>query len=450
MKYLFTTLLIVVLHSVFIPDVALSATDNQLVTEIRTFDNDSTFRYLYMYDNLGNKVLETKYYQQDSTWVRKSLNEWIYAGNNCTSQRERVWTGSSWMMSYSIDYSYTNGLLISEIHNTYSNGTATLFKKVEYQSTAQLNNKKEYAWQSNAWILSFENGFSYNLKGTTDSINTTSYQNGNISDQLISSFVYNTDGTLQSQLLREKTGNVWVNTELINWFYKPNTTLVESIRNKKWNTDTSVWENTQRVDYLYNGQSAVISETCQRWKSMFWDNDVRYDYQYDSNNNLIKKILSQPLYNDWRSMISINYSNFKQNKANTIESQYEFWGGNTGELTTSYIPFMFNNELSIQKGRSIEIGYLPITDTGLNFPSGKNTLQRIPVYPNPSEGIYYINTQTYTINSWTVSDLKGQVLRKEIQSFQSGVIDLTDLPKGIYILRVTTPDQQLIQKLIKE
>jgi hypothetical protein len=183
---------------------------------------------------------------------------------------------------------------------------------------------------------------------------------------------------------------------------------------------------------------------------MFWENDSRYDYQYDNNNNLLKKTLSQPIYNDWRGLVSINYSNFTKNCANTIDSQYEFWGGNTGELTTSFIPFMFNNSITVQKGRSLQLSYLPVTDTELFTPVDNNSLQRIPVYPNPSDGIFYINTQKYTINSWTVSDLNGQVLVKQAQSFQSGVIDLTGLPKGIYILRVTTQNQQMIQKLIKE
>src|ERR1035437_1361674 len=98
MKYFSATVFFIILHSVLIPNKLLSSNDNQLVTEIRNFDNDSTFRYLYVYDNLGNKVLETKYYQQDSTWIRKSLNEWIYDGNKCSSQRERQWTNSGWMI----------------------------------------------------------------------------------------------------------------------------------------------------------------------------------------------------------------------------------------------------------------------------------------------------------------------------------------------------------------
>jgi len=187
-----------------------------------------------------------------------------------------------------------------------------------------------------------------------------------------------------------------------------------------------------------------------RWSTMFWKNDIRYDYEYDITNKLIKKTLFKPIYNDWRGLVSINYSNFALNKANDIESKYEFWGGKTGDLTTSFIPYMFNNEQSVQKGRSLKISYIPITETELYTPLVSNKMQLIPVYPNPSDGIFYINTQKYNLKSWNVTNLNGQVLKKENIAFQTGVVDISDFPKGIYILHVTTTEEQLVQKLIKK
>jgi len=91
-----------------------------------------------------------------------------------------------------------------------------------------------------------------------------------------------------------------------------------------------------------------------------------------------------------------------------------------------------------------------VSETALYTPVQNSTYHLIPVYPNPSVGIFYINTQKYTLKSWIVTDMNGQVLKSQVQDYQSGVIDLTDLPKGIYILRATTTNEQMIQKLIKE
>jgi len=313
-----------------------------------------------------------------------------------------------------------------------------------------LTSKKEYSWLTTGWILSLETDFVYLQNGNTDSLTIINFQSGNVMSQFLSTFIYNLDGTLKSQLFQGKTGNNWVNSELINWYYISNSSFIKSIHIKKWISDTSAWENTQKTDYVYNDSIELVTETYQRWSTMFWKNDIRYDYQYDNKNKLLKKTLSVPIYNDWRGLISINYSNSTSNNLNDIESKFEFWGGNTGELTTSYIPFLFNSEQSIQKGRSIQISYKINPDTILFTNELNSTTHSIPVFPNPSDGIFYINTQKYTIKSWTVTDMKGQILKKQNQSFQSGVIDLTDLPKGIYILHVTTLNEQLNQKLIKD
>lgn len=450
MKQLLSAVILILLLLVMKPNAVMSTNDGQLITEIKVVDNDSVFRYLYLYDNLGNKVLESKYYQQDSTWIRQSLNEWIYSGNKCITQRERIWKDNIWLVNFQIDYGYTGDQLISEIHNIYNNGVPSLLKKIDYQYNLNLlTSKKEFSRDQNNWNLSIENDFIYLPDGKTDSITTTNYQSGNQINQLLSTFIYNPNGTLQLELLQEKNNLVWVNSELINWFYTDNSSLVSSQRNKKWLSDYSSWENTQRTDYRYTN-STLVSETYQRWKTQFWDNDVRYDYEYDPNNLLLKKTLSKSIYHDWRGTISIYYSNFIKNKANNIDSKFDFWGGVTDDLTTSFIPFMFNDVLSIQKGRSLSISYSPVIDTLLFNPVVNNTLNMIPVYPNPSVGIFYINTQKYSIDSWTVTDLKGVILRKQVQSFQSGVIDISDFAKGVYILHVTTPDGQMIQKLIKE
>ena len=146
---------------------------------------------------------------------------------------------------------------------------------------------------------------------------------------------------------------------------------------------------------------------------------------------------------------SVNYSDFSQNNSYSIKSQYEFWGGNTGELTTSFIPFMFNDEIAIKRARSIKLGFAQFNDSLLLNPSIQN-LNHIQAYPNPSNGIFYLNFRELGIKSWSVSDLNGRILKMNESMVQSGVIDLTDLPRGIYLLRVTTSDAQSFQKLIKQ
>jgi hypothetical protein len=451
MKHILSTLFIAVLFSVSSPIIARTTIGDQLITELKVFDNDSTFRYVYLYDNDGKKMLETKYYQQDNSWNRISQIEWIYESGNCTSQTERIWKNNEWLSSYKIDFNYLNGVLVNEIHSYYIDKTEQQLKKIDYQyNSTSLTSKKEYSFKSDVWTLVLQTDFKYLPTAQVDSVITSVIQSEDSVNQYLTVNSYYPNGQLQSQLQQERGNHKdWANTQLVSWFYATNSSQLLSQRTKKWNSNNSMWDNSQRTDYEYV-DNQLLSETYQHWKTMFWESDLRYDYQYDTEGNEIKKILSKTIYHEWRGLISINYSDFTGNKANLMESKYEFWGGNEGELVTSYIPFNFNNETAIQKGQSLLLSYLPTNDTVLAIPKIQNSIRSIPVYPNPSDGIYYINTQEYGVQSWVVADLDGRTLKNHVQSISSGVIDITDLPKGVYILKVTTRTAQLTQKLIKQ
>ena len=450
MKHILSFLFILTLFTVNSSVSAKSVVDNQLITELKVFDNDTTFRYVFLYDDAGKKTLETKYFAQGNLWVRLSQKEWLYNAGICTNQIERVWSGSEWKNSYIIDFQYVNGVLNSEVHSVYTDGSANPFRKFVYEYTdSTLTSKKEFSYTNNTWIITLQTDYKYSLESKIDSLVMSVYQSGNIGQQYRMKNFYNSDGLLSSQLETLKdSANNWVNSQQINWFYTSGSSNIMSERTKLWNSEYGLWENYQRTDYEYNTANKLISETYQYWKTMYWQSDLRYDYMYDINGNEIKKTVLQPIYNKWRSLISINYSDFNGNKANLMESKYEFWGGNTGELVTSFIPYDFNNEIAIQKGKRLQISYSAVSDTIQSLPS--ITERSIRIYPNPSDGIYYFNMEEYAVQSWIITDLSGRILKSHAQSVSSGVIDITEVPKGMYVLKVTTKDGQLTQKLMKE
>lgn len=84
--------------------------------------------------------------------------------------------------------------------------------------------------------------------------------------------------------------------------------------------------------------------------------------------------------------------------------------------------------------------------------------ESIVVYPNPVIN-NFLNVQFELNDSFSVQillyDLNGQIVfDKSSQEFESGkhkqVLDLSQLPKGVYILKVNTPENSLTQKIIKK
>ena len=428
-----------------------ASSDNQLITELLIVDNDTTFRKIFYYDNLGNLALETKFYKKNESWIRLSQIEWVQYLTKSKMQIERIWINDSWKDVFVHEYEYLGDILNTETQIAYNNGIALPIKKIAYKYKGDfIESKSESGWFNNAWKQTIKTEFFSSKVMNSDSIITSVFQQDTVSKQYLSVQRFNETGFLVSNVTKERTGNVdWINKDSVNWYYNPSSKLVTIQRNKKWSTQYLNWENAQNIIYEYDVSNKIVTETYQKWNFSFWENIVRYINEYNSDGQLILKSDLLPIYNSWRSIKSIKYSDFVNSKPNFIESFYDFWGGNTGELTESYIPFMFNNEMVIPKAKSLKIGYLSVTDT-TNSTNQVAQFQPGNVYPNPSNGIFYIDNKQHEIFPWIVTDLNGRILKKNDMSRSTNVIDLTNLPRGIYLLRDMTSEIKTIQKLIKE
>jgi hypothetical protein len=83
-----------------------------------------------------------------------------------------------------------------------------------------------------------------------------------------------------------------------------------------------------------------------------------------------------------------------------------------------------------------------VTVTGI---SAKNASLKVNVGPNPSSGIFNINTQE-TIDEIIVSDYLGNI----ISNSSNTQIDLSNQPDGLYFLTIISGDKKSVQKLAKQ
>lgn len=75
---------------------------------------------------------------------------------------------------------------------------------------------------------------------------------------------------------------------------------------------------------------------------------------------------------------------------------------------------------------------------------------QVSVYPNPSSGIYTIQTTNLDIAfSITVRDLSGKVIHSESMSENNAQLDLSNYCSGIYLVTIATNSNQQTIKLIK-
>ena len=97
---------------------------------------------------------------------------------------------------------------------------------------------------------------------------------------------------------------------------------------------------------------------------------------------------------------------------------------------------------------------LPKATTGIN-PFGKE-LMSMAIYPNPAGNLagVEINLAKSMQASLQLTDLSGRVIWKSARVFQSGKqrVDLpvTNLPAGLYFIRLTSLDGQVVRKMVKK
>ena len=438
----------------FLAEFAYSNTSLHLITEVKMFDNDTTYKVSYLYDEHKNKVLETKSFLNNEIWVNLNQNEWIYDNDVCVKQYQRVWKLNRWDDVYLIEIIPGMGL-VTELHSAFDNGNKIEIKKIESGfMDLMLDSKKEYVKSNNLWILNTTTNYVYDSVNVGYDLITTTTTVYNTSDNIKrykNTFTYNADRTIASLTVQHAAdGADFGNVKLTNWYYKPGTKLVSSQRTKYWDANISKWINSEMLTNEYNAKNELKKEIYSHWKSMFWENNTSYVYEYDSVGQVARKQLMVPIYKQWRNTISINYNDLNEDNSQIIESVYGFWGGKMGDLVTSYIPFAFNSDFVIQKAKRLEITYTfydNIDDSQNNYSDKSGG---ISVFPNPSNGVYYFDTQKSRVADWSVYDLKGFLVKRANHATKTGVIDLSGMPMGIYVFMAKTADNVLTQKLIKQ
>lgn len=424
----------------------LFASTDKLVTEILLYQSDSVFRHTYLYDQQKRVLLDTRSFRNGSEWTNTEQTEWIYFENKPEIQIDRKWKGNEWVDNYIIKQKREGNVLVEE----HFSGAATAENLIKTTTKLFENNllkslTRRQIVNGNPVLVDSVMYDYVSAKLLTET--HYNYKPGGALSAYMFDYKYNEVGNPVS--MQEKVyvnDTLWKTISESEWFYKPGTTLVSSERFRKCDTVSGVWENSCMQRYRYDANGNLNEEIYFYWNSMVWENDLRYVYKYDEQDQLFAKHLSVPVYKEWRNTINIRYLSTANPNVQEIESVYGFWGGNEGDPVISRIPYHFNGEMRIAYGQKMQITTSEVNDLKVVNKANQPVLN---VFPNPSSGVFYYNPAEIEPDSWTVFDMNGRLLKTQHGGSASGVIDLSDQPNGVYLLRAKAGDNLLNIKLIK-
>ncbi len=399
------------------------------------------YRHTFLYNSAGNVQLETRHVQAaDGTWQREAQTEWFYEGGRCVGQVRRVFDQGAWRNVDEVEsvYNRVDDLTDEYTYQYDANGARVPVKHVKLSYPDGELLREEYVCSNGTEQLRLSQVTTYD--GDRVSVRSMEVYGdaGALSATYRSVYAYDAAGRLAGC----RTDSASVPQDSVRWYYDEAGRVV-SQRLQVWNG--ADWENAQLTDYEYTSDGEVLAEVHMRWGGMAWENVCRYAYTYDGGLRTRQAVQTQ-LYREWRDLASVHYADFVDGHACTITSEYEFWGGDAGTPARSHIPFLFNGELVIREAESIRLEY----DNVSTVDDWAATGPLVRVYPNPSDGVFYLSTEWHDILSWQVYDLKGQLVKSQTLHYSTGVIDITELERGVYILRVQTTAGYQQQKLIKE
>ena len=89
-------------------------------------------------------------------------------------------------------------------------------------------------------------------------------------------------------------------------------------------------------------------------------------------------------------------------------------------------------------------------DTGTTGIINNSNNENISIYPNPSNGIFTINSEQLTMNNEqiTITDITGKIIKQFTMNNEQFTINLTNQPTGIYFINIQTETDIYTEKLI--
>ncbi|MDI3480225.1 MAG: hypothetical protein PWQ14_1371 [Rikenellaceae bacterium] len=397
--------------------------------------------------NFNNKFLENKKHQQ-KTELQKE-NHTPFSSNKIDIKDIQLHLKETNVYTKKLD---------SIVGYEYDDITAQLLPYSLYKYTYDANNNVTYEIDSywdistNSWIFDSKYEYTYDANNNLTS-KIESHWDTSTTSWVFSSkyeYTYDDNNNLSYEIFSywNTSTNSWINISKYEYTYDDNNNVISEIYSE-WDTSTNSWIFDSKDEYTYDANNNLTSEIFSYWDTSTnsWIFDFKYEYTYDANNNIIYEITSywDTSTNSW-----------------IFDSKYEF----TYDLTVSIDNVLVPNNFDIESNNPI-LSYFYYYYDGSDFVldmkyifyysdiTGINEVTdnyNVSIYPNPATDYLIINTTINENLKIEIYTIKGQsVISTECTNNASQMrIDISQLPAGMYFIRIANNQNNITKKFVKE
>ncbi|WP_321436493.1 T9SS type A sorting domain-containing protein [uncultured Bacteroides sp.] len=409
----------------------------------------------------------------------------------------------------SFDKSTTEWLKSSKDEYTYdTNGRWTKIAFYDWNATTKQwvgNNKDEYTYDVNGrwatdinykwntstsqWVANSKTEFTYNAQGYSAQLlfyNWEATTSQWVADMKYE-FTYDVNGNCTQYLISNWNviTNQWV--AMIKYEFTYDTGKCTQILVSSWDEGTNKWGVSMKYEFTYDANGKITVALNSIWfdESSMWFPYMKHEYFYDANGKLTTEILSNMDFmtfqlvpnskDEYTYDTNGNNSQYIVSKWNTTTSQWDLYSKEISTYDLLYklsdlifpsgFPMMnflyviptanVNNKLLEEQdylwnntgwddSSKTTYYYSELNGSGIN----ELNADELIIYPNPVSDGFRLNTSEKNVQV-SIYDLSGSILLTK-QLSGNEYIDVSNLSKGIYLVRVTTEKGLTTKKFIKK
>ncbi|MDR2972879.1 MAG: T9SS type A sorting domain-containing protein [Bacteroidales bacterium] len=375
------------------------------------------------------------------------IKQFSAISQNCNVKEDVVALTTIESNSYTINFEYNKvGLVISEtkksLEDDYSNykyeyeydnmGNMTHLTKygiylthqeeMEYNEFNQIVVKKIYE-DYGSGLKYIEQNIYYYLEHTLTTILKQAVYNEQVNNSTKQEFFYNKDKQLIQVMKSDWVAADWIHTETFNYEYNDiGDILYYTNEGLQWEN----FENYWRYFFHYNDDSELIERSYHTALGSEWSPRPlqRYLYYYDSHKEN-ETLLFPNIY----QFDELGIYWFKSGKKLT---QHDFWLADCGGS-----PYFVESAKYSYKPITINVGVESYPNDG------------IMLYPNPTTGELRVVSSEYRVVSSEIFDVYGRAVTTHYSLLTTHYsLDISQLPAGVYFIKITTEIGTQTKKVI--
>lgn len=394
-------------------------------------------------DPYGNPVssLTIAYDQQNAAWIDNKRQEYFYYDSiSLHYLLAFVWDSKAgnWKLSDSIYYN-TNKMPVISWFKVWdaSKFRFSRGKKVYYEYTGNNQLIREdidrFDTLSGNWKTDQLVTYSYNESGLLHQQLTKLWKDDSaLEDSLRITYTYN-EHNVASEILRESwmEEGFWVNTQRTDQFYNPDGSL-KDIFQYAWDSQSQQWNKLNFWHNSYDSQGRLNEVLQQYWDEFTntWVNRSKITHNFNDQGQRTSTVQQfwETFGNYWYNLSNYTYS--YDEDGNRLEFIFQFWDEESAQW------------LNIYK----DVNWWSFFEPASVF---ETDLLQVSIFPNPAHHLLQITIQEpFSTGELTIYSSSGSPVIRRLLSGPDQVIDVSSLPQGLYILRLTVDGRATTRKVL--